>query len=154
MTPNESTYPPGTPTGKRDVRVLVVDDVPAIRENLSFLLLMHPGISVVRHAEDGNAAIAAVECERPDVVIMDIRMPRRDGISASAEIRHRFPDVGIVMHSAYSDEALVTRAADLRVHGYFVKGEPVRDLVTKIRSAADAVAPLQAERCNADVVAA
>jgi DNA-binding NarL/FixJ family response regulator len=116
--------------------VLIVDDVPMIRENVSTLIALSPDVARVRTAGDGFEAIDAVRTALPDVIVMDIRMPRMDGIEAARAIRERFPTVGIVFHSAYEDESLLAEAAGIDAEAYFVKGSPVRELATLITAAA------------------
>lgn len=121
-------------TGQLDV--LVVDDVPMIRTNVSTLVGISPEVARVRTANDGLEAIAAVESSLPDVIVMDIRMPHMDGIAAARIIRERFPTVGIVFHSAYDDEALLAEAASIDAEAFFIKGSPVRELLTCVHDAA------------------
>lgn len=115
-------------TSPDGIHVLVVDDVEVIRTSVGALLAAYPSIREVTFAEDGHAAIQAVAERTPDVVLMDLRMPRLDGLSAARIIRRRFPRVGIVIHSAYEQETMLARTDELDVT-YFTKGRPVRDLV-------------------------
>lgn len=117
------------------LELLIVDDVPSIVENISMLLSLHPQIRAIRSASDGIHAIEAVERNQPDVIVMDIRMPRLDGITAAREIRKRFPEVAIVIHSAYEDAALMDQIDDIGVERFFLKGSPVRDLIAHVLGA-------------------
>ena len=118
------------------LHILVVDDVEAIRTNVSTLLGLSPSVARVQTAVDGLEAVAALEDALPDVILMDIRMPRMDGITAARIIRERAPNVGIVFHSAYDDDALLDRAAALDAEAFFVKGSPVRELISCVEQAA------------------
>jgi DNA-binding NarL/FixJ family response regulator len=120
-----SAFPPG------DVRVMVADDDQALREALTDLL-GDMGFEMVGAAVDGSHAVAMAEDLVPDVILMDIRMPGLDGIEATRLITSRFPQVKVVIFSAYDDPALSTSAADLGAFCYLVKGCPpklIRDVV-------------------------
>jgi DNA-binding NarL/FixJ family response regulator len=78
---------------------------------------------------------------RPQVVVMDLRMPRMDGIAATREIVARHPGVAVLMLSAYGDESLVIDALMAGAHGYLLKGVPARELVSAIAGAAASHAP-------------
>ncbi|NUP00566.1 MAG: response regulator transcription factor, partial [Nonomuraea sp.] len=92
------------------IRVVVADDQAVVREGLVLLLGLLPGIQVVGSAADGEASLGLVEAERPDVVLMDLRMPRMDGVEATRRIRSAFPDVQVVVLTTYSDDESVFAA--------------------------------------------
>jgi DNA-binding NarL/FixJ family response regulator len=81
------------------VRLLIADDRERTRRAMGALLAAHPGFEVVGEASDGQQAIDRVEQLAPDMVILDVRMPRVDGIAAAAEIKRRWPRVRVVVHS-------------------------------------------------------
>ena len=85
------------------IRVLIVDDESLVRRVLKQILSQYPDIDLVGEASTGDEAVAAVERTRPDVVVMDIRMPRMDGVTAAREIRARYPHVKIVGLSEYAE---------------------------------------------------
>ncbi len=93
------------------IRLLIVDDQPATRQGLRMWLEEAPDLQVVGEAADGPAALAAVAALDPDVVLMDVRMPGMDGITAAAELRIVAPRVAVVIHSLYDDAATRARAA-------------------------------------------
>jgi two-component system invasion response regulator UvrY len=104
---------PITPAGERQqtaVRVLVVDDQVLYAEAISVLLRMQDGIEVVGIAADGQEAIAQATDLRPDLVLMDIEMPRMDGISATRWIRRLLPETKVVVMTALTGEEYATRA--------------------------------------------
>lgn len=125
-------------THRAPINVLIVDDVPMIRESMAIMLSLHNTIGTITFASDGDEAIAAVAEQLPDVIVMDIRMPRVDGITAAREIRARFPQVGIVVHSAYEDPSLRAQASDAGIDSYFLKGSPVREFYGHVSAAAAA----------------
>jgi DNA-binding NarL/FixJ family response regulator len=122
------------------VRVVVVDDVVDVRDGLA-RLLGRLGIAVVGTAGDGLEALDVVALMRPQVVIMDLRMPRMDGIAATREILARYPDIAVLMLSAYGDESLVIDALMAGAHGYLLKGVSARELASAIAGAAASHAP-------------
>ena len=117
------------------VRVLVVDDAAESREILSRALALEDGIEVVGEADSGVEAVRRADRERPDVVLMDVRMPGGDGIAATEEITRRFPGVQVIALTAHDDEASVRDMLTAGAAGYLVKGASVDDLVTAVRRA-------------------
>jgi DNA-binding NarL/FixJ family response regulator len=122
------------------VRVVIVDDVANVRDGLA-RLLERLGIAVVGVAGDGREALDVVEVMRPQVVIMDLRMPRMDGVQATREIISRHPDIAVLMLSAYGDDSLVIDALMAGASGYLLKGVRAGELVAAINSAAASPAP-------------
>jgi DNA-binding NarL/FixJ family response regulator len=114
-------------------RLVVADDDNEVREALCDLLRAH-GFAVVGQAADGSEAVAAAVQSIPDAVMMDLRMPGVDGIAAARQIKARFPNVQVIVLSAYDDESLHQLAADAGVYCYLVKGCPtglIRDVVER-----------------------
>jgi signal transduction histidine kinase len=118
------------------VRVLVVDDVAEIRDNLA-QLLGQLGLVVVGSAADGVEAVELVATTDPQVVVMDLRMPRMDGVEATRKILAKHPDVAVLMLSAYGDESLVIDALMAGARGYLLKGAPASELADAITAAAN-----------------
>jgi DNA-binding NarL/FixJ family response regulator len=87
----------------RPARLLIADDRERTRRAVRALLAAHPGFEVVGEAADGRQAVEATEQLQPDLVILDVRMPRLDGIAATAEIKRRWPGVRVVVHSLAFD---------------------------------------------------
>ena len=79
------------------IRVVLADDQTLVREGLTLMLGLMPGIEVVGVAEDGEAAVAMVLAERPDVALLDLRMPRLDGVEATARLRAQLPELEVVV---------------------------------------------------------
>ena len=101
-------------------RIVIVDDHPVFRKGLA-ALLRSDGHDVVAEASDGVEAIALVEQERPDLVLMDLSMPIRDGFEATAQITARHPDTRVVVITLFDDEASVVRALQAGASGYVSK---------------------------------
>jgi len=117
------------------IRVLVVDDADESREILSRALGFDLAIQVVGEAESGKAAVAQTESLHPDVVLMDVRMPGGDGVTATREITRRFPGVRVIALTAHDDQESVREMLTAGATGYLVKGAPVDDVTTAIRKA-------------------
>ena len=118
------------------VRVALVDDAPEVRQSLASALGQLSQIEIVGHAADGVEAIELVEREQPQVVIMDLKMPRMDGIKATRHVVSRLPDTAVLVLSAYGDESLVIEALMAGARGYLLKGTRATELAEAIVSAA------------------
>jgi signal transduction histidine kinase len=122
--------------GRDPVRIVVVDDAAEVRQSLAGALGQLSGIEIVGLAGDGLEAIELVEREQPNVVIMDLRMPRMDGIQATRLIAGRHSDTAVLVLSAYGDESLVIEALMAGARGYLLKGTRATELAEAIVSAA------------------
>jgi DNA-binding NarL/FixJ family response regulator len=124
-----------------NVKVLLVDDDALVRAGLRVILSSAGDIVVVAEADDGALAVPAVQQHRPDVVLMDIRMPRMDGISATAALRRlATPPHVIVLTTFHADEQVVA-ALRAGASGFLVKDTPPADIITAVRvvAAGDAI---------------
>ena len=113
-------------------RVVVADDQAVVREGLVLLLGLLPGIEVVGSAGDGEAALRLVESERPDVVLMDLRMPRMDGVEATRRIRAAHPGTQVVVLTTYSDDESVFAALRAGARGFLTKDAEAEDIAKAI----------------------
>jgi DNA-binding NarL/FixJ family response regulator len=104
------------------VRVLVVDDHPLFRKGLASTVSALPGMSLAGVASDGEAAVAAVETDRPDVVLMDLGMPGMGGISATREVMRRAPETAVLVVTMSEDEQSLFAALRAGARGYLLKG--------------------------------
>lgn len=139
--------------GHGPIRVLLVDDHALIRAGLARLLSEAGDIVVVGEASDGEEAVAAVEELRPDLVLMDLSMPRLDGAAATRRILGSRPDVRVMVLSSFVDRARVLDALDAGAIGYLLKDARPEELVLGIRSALEQGAPL-APRAALELVSA
>ena len=103
------------------VTVVVADDQSAVREGLVLLLGTLPGIAVIGEAEDGEAAIETVAAKNPQVVLMDLNMPRCDGVEATRRIRASHPRTQVVVLTTYSDDDSIIAALQAGALGYLTK---------------------------------
>jgi DNA-binding NarL/FixJ family response regulator len=117
-------------------RCLAVDDHPTVRSGLSILFEEHEDLELVSDAKTGEDALEQVERHDPEVVIMDVRLPGIDGISAIKRIAENAPNVKTVIFSAYGDKRLLSDAITAGARGYVMKGSPPEDLVRAVRTVA------------------
>jgi DNA-binding NarL/FixJ family response regulator len=103
------------------VRVVVADDQRVVRDGLAGLLALLPGIEVVGAAADGDEAVALVERLHPDVVLMDLRMPRCDGVEATRRVMQSAPATRVVVLTTYADDESVFSALQAGARGYLTK---------------------------------
>jgi DNA-binding NarL/FixJ family response regulator len=118
------------------IRVVLADDHPVVREGLRGMLAAEPGIEVVAEAGSGAEAVAVAARYRPDVVLMDLRMPGGDGVSATAEILATTPGARVVVLTTYETDTDIVRAVEAGAVGYLLKDTPVAELGHAIRAAA------------------
>ena len=119
-----------------EITVLLADDHEVVREGLRLALLRSPHIRVVGEAADGETAVALAERRRPDVIVMDLRMPEMDGIEATEEIMRRVPDAKVLIFTAYSERALLQRGLESGARGYILKEAPHETLLRAIEKVA------------------
>lgn len=117
------------------IRVLIVDDHPVVRRGLRGLLSVHNDLEVVAEAEDSTSALAAVGDFRPDVIVLDIRLPGPDGIEAAYQLRQLAPDAKIIVLTAYDSDEYVMNALRAGVYAYLQKSSSDKAVVEAIRLA-------------------
>lgn len=118
------------------VRVCLVDDQTLVRHGIRSLLELAGDVEVVAEAEDGAAAVDAITAHRPDVVLLDLRMPRHDGLWALAELRAREIDVPVLVLTTFDDDELVLGALRGGARGYLLKDVTLDQLVGAVRTLA------------------
>lgn len=116
------------------IRVLVVDDQPLIRRGLALLLAAEPDIEVIGQAADGEEAIACARADTPDVVLMDLQMPRIGGVAATRRITSEHPRVQIVVLTTFDTDELVFEAIRAGAHAYLLKDAEESELLETIRA--------------------
>jgi DNA-binding NarL/FixJ family response regulator len=118
------------------ISLLLVDDQNLIRQGLKALLELEPDLVVVGEAENGTIAIDRVQELQPNVVLMDIRMPVMDGVTATKEICQQFPDVNILVLTTFDDDTYVVAAIKNGAKGYLLKDTPSEEIAAAIRAVA------------------
>jgi DNA-binding NarL/FixJ family response regulator len=131
---------PGTlaPVGEGEIRVLLCDDAPGFRALVRYMLEDDPEVVVVGEAGDGEAGLSAIADLRPDVVLLDISMPRLEGLDAIGAMLERSPATRIVALSGYTAEEMAGPALERGAHAYVEKGTGAVAIRDAIRAAAAA----------------
>jgi NarL family two-component system response regulator LiaR len=117
------------------IRVLVADDHAVVREGLRTFLSLQDGIEVVGEAGDGEAAVREAEIRRPDVILMDLVMPRLDGVGAMRELRRRMPECRVIVLTSYAQDDRLLPAIQAGAAGYLLKDAEPREIARAVRAA-------------------
>lgn len=136
------------------IRVLVVDDHPVVRAGLVGLLSSAGDLEVVGEAGDGKAGVELAASLAPDVVLMDLRMPRLDGAGATAQIVESLPETRVVVLTTFENDADILRAVEAGASGYLLKDTPRDELIEAVRAASrgeTVLAPTVARRLLSQV---
>ncbi|MFE7132015.1 response regulator [Streptomyces sp. NPDC057638] len=143
--------------GGGDARVLVVDDQAVVREGIVMLLGLLPGIEVVGSARDGEEAVALVADLAPDVALMDLRMPRCDGVEATRRIRRDHPGTQVVVLTTYADDDSLFPALRAGARGYLTKdadGDEIVRAIQEVMAGRAGLSPVVQRRLLEEVTAA
>jgi len=134
---------------KDTIRVMLVDDHQMVRNGLATFLLVHDDLELVGEASDGEEALRVFEESRPDIVLMDLKMPRMDGVEATRRLLERVPEAHIIALTSFEDETLVQKALEAGASGYLLKDIGADDLADAIRKAHGGKPALAAEATEA-----
>ena len=116
------------------VKVLIADDQELIRESLKIILDSKPDIEVTDAVSDGLEVIRSIREKRPDIILLDIRMPRLDGVSCTKIIKEGYPDIKIIILTTFDDDEYVFNALKYGASGYLLKGISMDSLVEAINT--------------------
>src|SRR4051812_41555817 len=119
--------------GDSVIRILLCDDHVIVREGLRHMLADIPGFDVVATAADGEEGVEAALRLRPDVVVMDLTMPRMDGAEATRRITAAAPEISVVVLTSFADNVRVLDALDAGARGYLLKDAPADEVVRGVR---------------------
>ncbi|MCL2647069.1 MAG: response regulator transcription factor [Phycisphaerales bacterium] len=133
MTP-AAPPPPHPSHPARKIRVLCVDDHPLVRKGIASILANEPDITLIAEGSSGVDAVALYRQHRPDVVLMDLRMPGGDGTTAVIDIRREFPDARIIALTSYDGDQDIYKALEAGVKGYLLKDMVHTDVLKAIRA--------------------
>jgi DNA-binding NarL/FixJ family response regulator len=125
------------PTESVPLRILIVEDDPMMQLGLEQSLTAHPQITIVGQAEDGYMGVEAAMKFKPDIVVMDIGLPRLDGIAATQQIKAALPDVRVVMLTSHTTEREIIASLSSGADAYCIKGASVDRLLKAIAAAAE-----------------
>ena len=126
----------GTDTGK-PIRIVIADDHALVREGTRQILEDHPGLVVAGEAQDGEEAVAMVSRLQPDVVLMDIAMPKLNGIDATRIIKKESPATSVLILTAYDDDQYIFALLDAGAAGYLLKNVRGEELAQAVRAVAE-----------------
>jgi DNA-binding NarL/FixJ family response regulator len=132
-------------SGADAIRIVIADDQPIVRDGLITILEAMDGVSVVGVASDGAEAIALAERYETDVVLMDLRMPKIDGIEATRRLRVSRPDTAILVLTTYTDDDSILEALGAGARGYLTKNASAEDIHRALRAAVAGQAVLDQE---------
>jgi DNA-binding NarL/FixJ family response regulator len=126
-------------------RAIVADNHPLFRAALTGLLREHPGLEVIAEAADGQEALECCRCFRPDLVVMDVRLPEVDGLEATRAIKQELPRTVVLLLSGYGDPDILTDALEAGAAGYILKSATPQQITEAIRKAIEGASPVDQE---------
>lgn len=115
------------------LRILVCDDHAVVREGLRALVATEPDMEIVGEAADGDQAVAAYKALRPDCMLLDMVMPRMNGLNAIRTIKNEFPDANILVLTSFAEDDMIFPAIKAGAHGYLLKDSSPEELIRAIR---------------------
>ncbi len=136
------------------IRVMLVDDHAVVRSGLSKFLMVYPDLELVGEADSGEEAVQRCHLLRPDVVLMDLKMPGMDGVTATRLIRQSYPATQVVVLTSFHDEAMVQGALQAGAIGFLLKDVTAAELAQAVRSARAGRMTLASEATQALINAA
>jgi DNA-binding NarL/FixJ family response regulator len=131
------------------IRILVVDDHHVVRQGLIALLKTVPEISIVAEGSDGDQAVALYREHQPDVAILDLRMPKKNGVDAITEIKREFPAARVIVLTTFDGDEDIYRALQAGAKGYLLKdmfGEELIDAIRAVHAGKQRIPPAVAQR--------
>lgn len=131
------------------IKILLVDDHAVVRSGLSKFLLVNKDFKLVGEASDGAEAVKMTSLHKPDVVLMDLSMPGVDGITATREIKQKYPNVKVIALTSFSDQNMVQGALQAGASGYLQKNVTAAELASAIRGAHEGKMTLSPEAVQA-----
>ena len=118
------------------IKILIADDHLIIRQGLRLILETEPDLELIGEASDGNEALSLCKKLKPDVVLMDLRMPDMDGLTAIEKLRTEQPEIAVVILTTFNEDDLMLRGLQAGAHGYLLKDTDRNTLFNTIRAAA------------------
>ena len=118
------------------IRVILADDHPVVRDGLAAIVNQQKDMTVVAEAQDGADAVTAYEEHRPDVMVLDLRMPKRDGVSVVEEVLEKHPKARLLIMTTYDGDEDIFRSLSKGAKGYLLKDAPRQEILSAIRAVA------------------
>lgn len=122
---------------KKLIRLVLADDHAVVRKGIREFLEEDPAIRVVAEAQDGAEAVALVAREHPEVAVLDIQMPRLNGLEATRQLKHDFPDLGVLIVTAYDDDPYIFAALQAGANGYLLKTASSDEIIQAVHAIAE-----------------
>lgn len=116
------------------IKIVIADDQELIRDSLKIVLSNHPDMEVIDTVADGREVIRSVRAAKPDVILMDVRMPEMDGVSCTKIIKENYPQIKIIILTTFDDDEYVYNALKYGASGYLLKGVSMAELTSAIRT--------------------
>ena len=127
-----------TGEGAISIRLLIADDHTLVRSGLRSMLEKEPGIEIVGEARNGREAVELCRSLRPDLVLMDVRMPEMDGLEATRSIKRELPETGVLMVTMHENRDYMLEATKAGAAGYVLKDAPRNELISAVRRVVNA----------------
>jgi DNA-binding NarL/FixJ family response regulator len=121
---------------KNEIRIVIADDHPIFRSGLRNEIVKVPGLKIVAEAEDGESALERIQTFRPEIAILDVKMPNRNGFDVMRAIQEKKLPVAVIFLTMHEDERIFTAALDKGARGYVLKDGAVNEIVTAIKAVA------------------
>ena len=121
---------------EESIRILIADDHPIFRKGLADLIEATPGMEVLAEAENGHELLQVMNSYQPHVVVLDVNMPKIDGLTAATKIRFSYPDVKLIMLTMRNEADIFNEAMDIGVNGYVLKENAIDDVINSIEAVA------------------
>ncbi len=119
------------------IRVILADDHPVVRDGLANMIRQQPDMEVVAEAEDGEEAVTLFEAHKPDVMVLDLRMPKRDGVAVVQLVLERHPKARLLIMTTYDGDEDIFRSLSQGAKGYILKDAPRQEILSAIRSVSE-----------------
>ncbi len=116
------------------IRLMLVDDQTLIRQGLASLLSLEDDFQVIGQAGHGQEAVSLAESLRPDIILMDIRMPIMDGVTATKSVKEKHPEIRVLVLTTFDEDEYIVKAMQAGASGYLLKDAPTEQLAAAIRS--------------------
>ncbi len=134
-----------TSTRTRSARLLIAEDHILVRDGLRDMLSLTPGLEVVGEASNGREAVELCRTLRPDLVLMDVRMPEMDGLQATRAIKREHPDIAVLILTMYHNPDYMLEALKVGAAGFILKDTPAPRLINAVRRTSNGESPLDQE---------